>query len=131
MKIKTAILTLLTALSFNSYACDMDKSSYKKHGKGYKEVQELVSSYMLEQGDITQTEIDQRKQEHELIRQEMRELKESGDTEAFKTRKKQLKEQHKAERERMKDYLNEHPDLKEQVKTMKKELRKQSKKDLD
>ncbi|WP_096086965.1 hypothetical protein [Agaribacterium haliotis] len=95
---------------------------HKRH-RAHKEMRDLVANYMLENGDITQAELDQRAEQRKATREEIRALKESGDKEALQARLDELKAQRHERREQMKDYLAENEELaaaiKEQRETIK------------
>ena len=142
MKIKLVSIAMVIALTagFNASAFHSDKSeegdkkSHAKHGKkmhgkmmrGKKmqsEIRDIVQTYMLEQGDITQGEIDLMKAERKAIHESMKALKESGDTEALTAKKAELKEKWKARRAEVKAYIESHEDLQAKIDVKKEELK--------
>ena len=92
----------------------LDHGRKFKHGKHHKkraEVHRIVSEYMLQQGDISQAELDARDEQRKAVHKELRALRASGDEAALKARLGELREQRKAHRAKMKAYISEHDDL--------------------
>jgi hypothetical protein len=133
MKIKLASIALILALTagFNANAgntsdstISSEKSEFKKghkhskkHGKKMKaHMGKIVHAYMLEQGDITQGEIDLLKAEREASHAEIKILKEAGDTEGLAAKKEELRNKYDKRRAAMKEYINNHEELKAELK---------------
>ena len=141
MKIKLVSIAMILALTagFNANAFHSDKESdcaEKSHGKhgqkmrGHKmgfDIRDIVTEYMLAQGDITQGEIDLKKAEHKATREALKALKDSGDTEVLKAKKDELKEKRKERHAEIKAYIESHEDLQAQIKEKKEEFREKRK----
>jgi len=94
----------------------------KHHGKPEKHhkmrrVHEIINAYKLERGEISQAEIDEQKQAHQTMRTEFKALREAGDVTAVAAMKAQFKAQHQATR----SYVEAHPELKEQLDSLRAE----------
>ena len=96
-----------------------------KHAKGegksarrekMQRIHKLVADYQLQQGHITQAELDQQQSEREALRAQMQQLKASGDKAAIKAKRKELKAAFKAKHQVTRAYIEEHPELQEQLK---------------
>ncbi|MBN1377745.1 MAG: hypothetical protein JXA04_00765 [Gammaproteobacteria bacterium] len=74
-------------------------------------IRNVVYQYMLENGDITQAELDARLALRETHREELRALREAGDKEGLAARIAELKQERAAHREQMREYINAHEDL--------------------
>jgi hypothetical protein len=137
MKIKLVSIAMILALTagFNANAANISDSSIsseqsevkkghkhgKKHGKKIKaRMGKIVHAYMLEQGDITQGEIDLLKAEREANHAELKTLKEAGDTEGLAAKKAELKAKSDERRAAMKEYINNNEALKTQLQEKKK-----------
>lgn len=142
MKIKlisiAAILALTTGFTVSAFdthntATDVKKSAFKHghkmkhHHKGKHHISEIVRDYMLQQGDITQGEIDLQKLERETTRSELRALKKAGDTEGLAIKKAELKAKYEARKTAMKSYIDNHEELKTLIEEKKKEFRSKMK----
>ncbi len=71
----------------------------------------MVYEYMLENGDITQEELDARAAIRETHRAELKALREAGDADALAARVAELRQERAAHREAMREYVNAHEDL--------------------
>jgi predicted nuclease with TOPRIM domain len=132
MKIKLISIAMIAALSagFNASAFDIDdvtmdveRSEFKRGHKMKLRVGAVVRDYMLEQGDITQGEIDAQKLEREATRAELKALKEAGDTEGLAARKEELKAQRDERRAAMREYVDNNEELKAEIDEKKQEYR--------
>ena len=65
----------------------------------------IIHDYMLENGDITEEELEARKAEREATREELRALREAGDTDAFEARLAELREVRQERREATREYI--------------------------
>jgi len=132
MKIKLVSIAMILTLTagFNVNAIDLNGSNIdtersghkhsKRHGTKMKSrMGKIVHAYMLEQGDITQGEIDILKTEREANHVEMKALKEAGDTDGLAAKKEELKAKHEERRATMKEYINNNEALKTQLKEIK------------
>jgi hypothetical protein len=125
MKIKYYLLAALTAiLCGNAYiaisADDLKgvtmKLAQKETKRGHRvhmRAHHIIFDYMLKHGDITQDEIDAKKEKRYLQRRELKRLKRSGDIDAFKARLAVIKQAHQRKREKLRVYLKEHKELEE------------------
>ena len=135
MKLKLISVAMITVLSagFNANAVDIDdvtmdieKKEFKRGHKIKHNLGEIVRDFMLEQGDITQEEIDANKAEREAVREELKALKEAGDTEGLEARKAELKEQRQARREEVKAYIDGNDELKAELEEQKQAFREKA-----
>lgn len=136
MKIKLVSIAMILALSagFNAHAVstedgakNIEKSEFKRGHKMKFRNNSVVLEYMLEQGDITQGEIDLQKLERKATREELKTLKEAGDTEGLAAKKAELKAKYKERREAMKKYIDENEELKTRLEEKRKEYRQKKK----
>lgn len=140
MKIKLVSIAMILALTagFNVNAAGVSDSTVsseksehkhghkhsKKHGsKMRSHMGKIVHAYMLEQGDITQGEIDILKAEREANHAEMKALKEAGDTEGLAAKKEELKAKYEERRATMKEYINNNEALKTKLEEKKKKCK--------
>lgn len=108
-------------------AGDGERGGHHRGHHGKMQQVKFVMDYMIEAGDITQAEIDERMAARKALREELKALHDSGDEEAFKEGKLAMKASMKAQRAEIKAYIESHEDLqaqlKEQRKAMKSEYR--------
>lgn len=135
MKKLLVLIPLLAAFSFSgvSYAGDnvrLDDVSMKqmKHKKDMKKreaqaIKKIVAKYMLDNGDITVEELEGKKADRKAIREELKALRESGDKEALKARVQQVRQAQKAENDKVRDYIDAHPDLADAIKAHREKMR--------
>ena len=112
------------APSAEQYQREGGKRQHRK--ERMQRIQEVVIAYKLEKGDITQAEVDGMKAERQARRQEMQQLKASGDEDAIDAKRKEFRTAMKAQRKEMKAYLEANPELKERLKTARKAMRKEN-----
>lgn len=74
---------------------------------------DIIIDYMLENGDITPEQVQQRIEERKQLRDELKQLKESGDREAMIARFTELREQGQLRRDAIRTYIEENEDLRE------------------
>lgn len=134
---KKIILTVTTllALSIGFHALagknldDMTmEATHHKMKKGHKvnvELEKIVTDYMLKNGDITQTELDERKATRQANYAELKELKEAGDKTAIKAKVKEIKIQRKTLKKSMKEYVRDNEELKTLIRKSRKEAKEQ------
>lgn len=118
----------------NAHAMDDVTMEMKKGHHGHKlgsPVHKTIMEYMLANGDISQDEIDQKKAQRKLERDELNTLKESGDKEGYRAKKREFKERYKAKKSELSAYVDQHDDLKAQLKEMRKKMKKKHKKPCD
>lgn len=137
MKKLTFLIPFIAAFSFNAIAQEdvqvedftMDVAKHKKHGKHHAKdaTRRLVTEYMLENGDITEAEIEAMKEERKAVREELRALREAGDKEALKARISELREARRAEREELKEYIAGNTELAEAIRERRQEIRERKK----
>lgn len=96
-----------------------------KHAREHRNngIKNIVAEYMLEQGDITQEELDALKARRAAVREELKALKESGDEEALAARIAELREERAATREEIKAYIASHEDLAAIIQERREEVR--------
>ena len=133
MKIKLVSIAMMLALSatgFNASANDIDdvtmdveKREFKRGHKMKLRIGTVVRDYMLENGDITQGEIDLQKAEREATRAELKLLKEAGDTEGLAAKKEELRAQREERKATLKEYVDNNEELKTEIEEKKQELR--------
>lgn len=102
---------------------DVEVKEFKRGHKMKMGIGSVVREYMLENGDITQEEIDAKKAEREAVRAELKALKEAGDTEALAAKKEELKAQREEHRAAMKEYVESNEELKAAIDEKKAELK--------
>ena len=102
---------------------DIATEEVKRGKKIHFQVHEIIQTYRLENGDVTEEEIAIRKADREANREEMKVLKESGDTDGFEAKKAELKAQHEERRAAMKEYIENNEDLKTALQTQKQEIK--------
>lgn len=137
MKIKLisiAMMLTLSATGFNASANDIDdvtmdveKREFKRGHKMKLRIGSVVRDYMLENGDITQGEIDLQKAEREVTRTELKALKEAGDTEGLAAKKEELRAQREERKATLKEYVDSNDELKTEIEEKKQELRETAK----
>lgn len=139
MKIKLISIAMIVAISagFNVNAADIsdtsksaEKSEFKRDHKRHKmksRVGKIVHEYMLEQGDITQGEIDILKAEREANRDALKALRKAGDTEGLAAKKAELKAKHVKRRAEIKKYIESHENLKTLVAEQRQKAKKKCK----
>ena len=88
-------------------------------------VRDIVLEYMLENGDITQEEINTLNTQRAELREEIKAAKESGDTETLAALKEEMRALRQERRESVKEYLEENQELKDEVKAALEELREE------
>jgi hypothetical protein len=137
MKIKLISIAMIAALSagFNANAVNtegastnVERSEFKRGHKMKMRISTIVHNYMLEQGDITQGEIDILKAEHEANRAAIKTLKEAGDTEGLAAKKAELRTKREERRDAMKAYIDSHEELKTQLEEKRDEFRSKKRK---
>lgn len=127
--------TLLTCSTFSvSAADDIDNvtmqiatSEAKRGHRILMHSRDTILNFMLQNGDITTAEIESRKASRIAERQELRTLKQSGDTEAYQARLAEIKAERQSQREALKNYINEHDELKQSLQEQKQEHRERLK----
>lgn len=127
----TYTAVLLLAIGFQAQAevdlddvtIDISTTEIKRGQRINFEVREIIQEFQLENGDITQEEIDARQAEREATRAEMQALKESGDTEALLAKREELKAEHAERRSAMKEYIDNNEELKTALQAQKEEMK--------
>jgi len=97
--------------NLNGVTMELAKKEPKRGHRLHMRAHEIITGFMLKNGDITQDEIDDHKQQRRLHRNELRRLKKSGDKEAFNARLAEIKERHEAKRKKVDKYIKNHPEL--------------------
>ncbi|MDF1692683.1 MAG: hypothetical protein P1U47_09935 [Zhongshania sp.] len=88
-------------------------------------LRDIVTSYMLENGDITQEQLDAARAQRRENYQELKALRESGDQEALLDLLSELRDERLAVREELKAYIDSHDDLAEALKEQREAVREQ------
>lgn len=132
-KVISIIVTTVLALGLNfptqantdldDVTMDITTKEVKRGQRINFEVRETIQNFQLENGDITQEEIDNRKAERAANRAEMQALKESGDVDALMAKRDELKAQHSERRQAMKEYIDNNEELKTALQTQKEEIK--------
>ena len=119
--------TATAADDLDNVTMEISKKEFKRGHKMRFPAHDIVQEYMLEKGDITQEEIDARKAEKQLHREELKALKEAGDTEGYKAKIAEFKEQHKGRKAALKEYIDANDDLKAAIEERKQQLKEERK----
>lgn len=133
-------IPLVTLLSVPALAQDVDVGeitmdvaddarTIRQRNRG--RIRNIVYEYMLENGDITQDELDARLALREAHREELRALRESGDEEALAARIAELKQERTAHREQMREYISVHEDLATGIEERRREFQQQRRRRAD
>jgi len=129
-KLISLVMLLSVSVAFNSSAFDIDDitmdvevKEYKRGHKMKAHLGSIINEYMLENGDITQLELDEQKAEREAIRAELKALKEAGDTDGLAARKEELRAQREEHRAAMKEYVENNEELKASIDERKQEFK--------
>ena len=97
-----------------------DARSFNRSGRG--ELRSVVQTYMLENGDITQRELDTLRAERQTVREELRALRESGDKEALAARISELREKRVKAREKLREYVENNEELSAAIEEQREQL---------
>jgi hypothetical protein len=89
------------------------RQSTASHGR--HQARQLIESYMLSQGDLSQADIDQSQQERQSTREKFKALKQAGDKEGLSALRSEMKAKKQQRREEIKQYLEQHPELQQQL----------------
>jgi len=136
MTIKLISITMaaLLAVNFNANAFHINndtvkakKGEFKRHHKIKSHIRSIIRTHMLENGYITQDEINLRKAERELTRIELKTLKETGNVEGLAAKKAELRAKRKVHKAAIKAYVNNNEELKAEIKEKTKALRQKMK----
>lgn len=137
MKKQLVSITLLMALTagFNVNAADdLDEVTMEiatkevKRGHKMKFVaKQVINEYMLENGDVTQEELDAYKAEKQAGREELKALKEAGDTDGFEAKLAELKAVRAERKTQMKEYVENNEELKTAIQERKAEMKEERK----
>ena len=86
-------------------------------------IREIIVQFMLENGDITQEELDELKANRQATLAEIRALREAGDREALAAKRAELLALAQSRREQLREYLANNSDLQEQIAALREEQR--------
>lgn len=100
---------------------DIEFESSGERGK----LRDIVTNYMLENGDITQEQLDAARAQRRENYQELKLLRESGDQDALLDLLSELRDERMAIREELKAYIESHDDLAEALKEQREAVREQ------
>jgi len=103
-------LAMLLAPTVMADDCERGGKQRGHHGK--MQQRQLVLQYMVEAGDITQAEIDERVEARKVLREELKALREAGDDQGFEEKKAAMKASMREMRAETKAYVESHEDLK-------------------
>jgi len=104
--------------------CEHDGPQRGHHGK--MQQRQLVLDYMVEAGDITQAEIDERVAARKVLHEELKALHEAGDDAGFDEKKASMKALMRELRAETKAYVENHEDLKSLLEEQRKTMRSKS-----
>ena len=91
--------------------------------QGRHQARQLIENYMLNQGDLSQADIDQRQQEREATREKFKALKQAGDKEGLSALRSEMKAKKQLRREEIKQYLEQHPELQQQLQQQRQQVK--------
>lgn len=105
----------------------MKKQGFK-HGfkRGHKRGfggQDTIRDFMLANGDLTQDQIDDQKEQRELMMTEYKALKEAGDKDALSAKRTEFKAKREERKTAMKKYIAEHSELQALLKAERSEMK--------
>ncbi len=86
------------------------------HRDNRRAAMDMIHAHMVSSGAMSEADVEARKAAHEAQRQEFEALSAAGDQEALKEKRETLKQSHRGERERIKQYVQDNPELQEQLK---------------
>jgi len=134
IKLISITMAVLLAVNFNANAFHINngtvkakKGEFKRHHKMKSHIRSIIRTHMLENGYITQDEINLRKAERELTRIELKTLKETGNVERLTAKKAELRAKRKVRKATIKAYVNNNEELKTEIKVKTKALRQKMK----
>lgn len=118
----SALMPLLCVSALSGYAEDVDMDDVAMDVNSVADIagerpvrikaRDIIRDYMLENGDITQEELDARQEERLATREEIKALKEAGDDEALEAKREELRALRSERREELRAYIDENDDLK-------------------
>ena len=114
-------LAMLLAPTVMADDCERGGQQRGHHGK--MQQRQLVLDYMVEAGDITQAEIDERVAARKVLREELKALREAGDDAGFDEKKASMKASMRELRAETKAYIENHEDLKSLLEEQRKAMR--------
>ena len=88
---------------------------------------DIVIKHMLENGYITQDEIDLNKAAKQADREALKALKDSGDKDGFEAKRAELKAKSEAQKVKVKEYIENNEDLKTELKALKSGMKRKHK----
>ncbi len=91
--------------------------------QGRYQARQMIENYMLNQGDLSQADIDQRQQEREATREKFKALKQAGDKEGLSALRSEMKAKKQLRREEIKQYLEQHPELQQQLQQQRQQVK--------
>ena len=128
------MLMALTAGFTVNAADDLDevtmKIATKEVKRGHKmrfPSNQIVVKYMLENGDITQDEIDLKKAEKTANREALKALKDAGDTDGYEAKLAELKTAREERKATFKEYIENNEELKTAIEERKAEMKEERK----
>ncbi len=97
-----------------------DARSFNRESR--RELRSVVHTYMLENGDITQQELNTLRAERQTVREELRALRESGDEKALAARISELREKRVRAREKLREYVENNEELSAAIEEQREQL---------
>lgn len=153
--LSTLLLTLIATLSFNTHAQEVDVTDTtdidvtetvdvtdttdieeitmdvvddarsRRHQNNRGEIRSTILDYMLENGDITQEEIDALAAERAAVKVELAALREAGDEDALAARIAELREERKAAKEELRAYVDSNEELTAAIAEQREQIKEQ------
>lgn len=115
--------TVSAADDLDNVTMEVTKKEFKRGHKMHFPSHDIIHKYMLENGDITQDEIDAMKAAKKSHREELKALKEAGDTDGFKAKLATLKAERDERKTALKEYINNNEELKAAIEERKEEMK--------
>lgn len=141
MKKQLISLTIMCALfgTFTATAADglddvtmeITKKEFKRGHKMHFPAKQIIEEYMLEKGDITQEQIDAMKAKKKADREELKALKDAGDTAGFEAKLAELKTERQERKAQLKEYIDNNEDLKTAIREKKEQMKEERKRRRD
>lgn len=126
--IRNLAILILTSTSMHAFSGELDDITMDvvDAAKGHRlqvPKHNIVIDYMLENGDITQEQVEAMRAEREAVREELRALKASGDEEALTARRQELRTARQARVDELKAYVADNEELAAAIQDMRERRR--------
>lgn len=129
-----AIIVFFSATLIVNAADDIDNVTMeiatKEAKRGHRihmHTREIILDYMIKKGDLTVEEAENHKRKRDLQRNELKNLKQQGDMEAFKARLTEIKTEHNKQRKELEEYIKNNEELQQQLDERRSEHRERMK----